>query len=350
MSSSLPPAILTEGLTKTYGRRLGIAGLDLEVLPGEIFGFIGPNGAGKTTTIRLLLDLLHPSSGRAWVLGLDAHRDSVAVRRSTGYLPGEFGLDVRMTGRQLVQYFARLRGMDHLGDAPRLADRLDLDLDLAMGRLSKGNRQKIGLIQALFHRPALLILDEPTGGLDPLVQDSFLQILREARGDGRTVFLSSHILSEVERVCDRVAIIREARLAALETTESLLEKRRKRVTLVFDAPVDPAPFAQLPGVSDVSYQGTTIWLRVRESIDAVVKMGAQHTLLDMSVEHPTLDEVFMQYYEQRQTPDSYGPPPEDRPLPGYGPPPASGTPPALVSPPAHSRQPAHAPEPGGRRS
>ena len=290
-------AILTERLTKRYGRRPGIEDLDLEVLPGEIFGFIGPNGAGKTTTIRLLLDLLHPTGGRAALLGLDAHRDSVAVRRSIGYLPGEFGLDVRMTGRQLLQYFGRLRGMDDLGAAPPLADRLDLDLDLPMGRLSRGNRQKIGLVQALFHRPQLLILDEPTTGLDPLVQDTFLQILREARDEGRTIFLSSHILSEVERVCDRVAIVRAARLAALETTDSLLEKRRKRVTLVFDVPVDPSRFARLPGVSDVLAQGTVVSLRLRDGIDAVVKLAAEHTLLDLRIEHPSLDEVFMGYYE-----------------------------------------------------
>jgi ABC-2 type transport system ATP-binding protein len=293
----MPSAITTEGLTKRYGHRPGIEGLSLEVLQGEIFGFIGPNGAGKTTTIRLLLDLLHPTSGRATVLGLDAHRDSVAVRLSTGYLPGEFGLDVRMSGRQLLHYFARLRGMNGLGDAPQLAAKLGLDLDVPMGRLSRGNRQKIGLVQALFHRPALLILDEPTTGLDPLVQDTFLQLLREARDDGRTVFLSSHVLSEVERLCDRVAIVRGAHLAALETTESLLEKRRKWVTLVFDRPVDAAPFAQLAGVSDVTTQGNFISLRLREGIDGVVKLAAQHTLVDMSVEHPTLDEVFMGYYE-----------------------------------------------------
>ena len=293
-------AILTERLTKRYGYRPGIEGLDLEVFPGEIFGFIGPNGAGKTTTIRLLLDLLHPTAGGARVLGFDAHRESVAVRRSTGYLPGEFGLDVRMTGRQLLRYFARLRGLDHLGEAPRLAERLDLDLDVPMGRLSRGNRQKVGLVQALFHRPALLILDEPTTGLDPLVQDTFLQILREARSEGRTVFLSSHILSEVERVCDRVAIVRAARLAALETTDSLLEKRRKRVTLVFAQPVDAAVFASLPGVSDVVAAGPTISLRLRDGIDAIVKTAARYTLVDLQVEHPSLDEVFMGYYEDRQ--------------------------------------------------
>jgi ABC-2 type transport system ATP-binding protein len=320
----MPPAIWTEQLTKRYGRRLGIEALDLEVVPGEVFGFIGPNGAGKTTTIRLLLDLLHPTSGRATILGLDTHRDSVAVRRSVGYLPGEFGLDVRMTGRQLLAHFARLRGLDGLGDAPQLAARLGLDLEVQMGRLSRGNRQKIGLVQALFHRPALLILDEPTTGLDPLVQDSFLQLLREARDEGRTVFLSSHVLSEVERVCDRVAIVRAAHLATLETTESLLEKRRKRVTLVFDRPVDATPFARLAGVSDVTAQGNSISLRLRDGIDGVVKLAAQHTLLDLTIVHPTLDEVFMGYYEVPYGVTSSPP---------FGPP--SGTlPPAGMFPPA----------------
>ena len=293
-------AITTQGLTKIYGRRLGIEGLDLEVRRGEIFGFIGPNGAGKTTTIRLLLDLLHPTRGRAEVLGLDSHRQTVEVRRSVGYLPGEFGLDVRMTGRQLVSNFARLRGMQDLGSADRLAERLGVDLDLPTGRLSRGNRQKVGLVQALFHEPALAILDEPTTGLDPLVQDTFLQFLREARAEGRTIFLSSHILSEVERVCDRVAIVRGGRLAALETTESLLERRRKRVTLVFAAPVDASAFAALPGVSDIHAQGTTIWMSVGDSIDAIIKLAARYTLLDLNVEHPSLDEVFLGYYDQHQ--------------------------------------------------
>jgi ABC-2 type transport system ATP-binding protein len=293
----MPAAISTDGLTKVYGRRLGIEHLDLEVRPGEIFGFIGPNGAGKTTTIRLLLDLLHPTSGRAQVLGLDSHRQSVDVRRAVGYLPGEFGLEVRATGRQLVRNFARLRGMAGLGAADTLAERLGVDLDLPTGRLSRGNRQKVGLIQALFHQPALAILDEPTTGLDPLVQDTFLQLLREAQAGERTIFLSSHVLSEVEKVCDRVAIVRNGRLAALETTGSLLERRRKRVTLVFAAPVDAAGFAALPGVSDVFVDGNTLWLRVGDGIDAVIKLAARHTLLDLSVEHPSLDEVFLGYYE-----------------------------------------------------
>jgi len=295
----MPPAIRTQGLTKIYGRRLGIEALDLEVAEGEVFGFIGPNGAGKTTTIRLLLDLLRPTRGTAQVLGLDSHRDSVGVRKAVGYLPGEFGLDPRVTARQLIGNFARLRGLVDLGSADRMAERLGVDLDLPTGRLSRGNRQKIGLIQALFHEPALAILDEPTTGLDPLVQDTFLQLLREARSQGRTVFLSSHILSEVERVCDRVAIVRGGRLAALETTQSLLEKRRKRVTLVFASTVDAAAFAALPGVSDVHAQGTTLWMRVSDGVDAVIKLAARYTLVDLNVEHPSLDEVFLGYYDER---------------------------------------------------
>ena len=296
----MQPAVLTERLTKRYGLRIGIDSLDLEIRSGEVFGFIGPNGAGKTTTLRLLLDLIHPTGGRAQVLGLDCHKDSVAIRRSVGYLPGDFGLDTRMTGRDLLGYFGRLRGLSDLGIAPQLAARLGLDLDLPMGRLSRGNRQKVGLVQALFHQPPLLILDEPTTGVDPLVQDTFLQVLREARDEGRTVFLSSHILSEVERVCDRVAIVRGGKLAALETTDSLLEKRRKRVTMTFTAPVEGATFAKLPGVSEVRVDDRTISLRLHDGIDAVVKAAARHTLVDMSVIHPTLDEIFMSYYEEQQ--------------------------------------------------
>jgi ABC-2 type transport system ATP-binding protein len=297
----MPSAVLTEGLTKRYGSRTGIDSLDLEVQQGEVFGFIGPNGAGKTTTIRLLLDLIHPTGGRARVLGLDTHRDSVAIRRSVGYLPGDFGLDTRVTAREQFSYFARIRGLSHLGTAPALAERLGLDLDVPMGRLSRGNRQKIGIVQALFHEPSLLVLDEPTTGLDPLAQDTFLQMLRETRDQGRTVFLSSHILSEVERVCDRVAIVRAGKLAAQETTDSLLEKRRKRVTMLFSKPVPAEAFAKLPGVSDVEVQDNAIRLRLRDGVDQVVKEAARHTLLDLSVVHPSLDEIFMSYYDEAQS-------------------------------------------------
>ncbi len=297
----MPSAVLTEGLTKRYGDRIGIDSLDLEVQQGEVFGFIGPNGAGKTTTIRSLLDLIHPTSGHAKILGMDSRKDGVAIRRTVGYLPGDFGLDPRTTARDFLAYCSRLRGLSDLGDAPVLAERLSLDLDVPMGRLSRGNRQKIGLVQALYHRPSLLILDEPTTGLDPLVQDTFLQVLRETRDQGRTVFLSSHILSEVERVCDRVAIVRGGKLATLETTESLVEKRRKRVTMLFSEPPKASDFAHLPGVSEVDVDGNALRLRLHDGIDAVVKQAARHTLLDMGVVHPSLDEIFMGYYEEEQS-------------------------------------------------
>ena len=296
----MPAAVLTEGLTKRYGNRTGIDSLDLEVHKGEVFGFIGPNGAGKTTTIRLLLDLLHPTSGRAEVLGMDTHKESVAVRRLVGYLPGDFGVDARATGREFLAYSARLRDLPGLGEAPTLAERLSLDLDVPMGRLSRGNRQKIGIVQALFHEPELLILDEPTTGLDPLVQGTFLQMLRETRDEGRTVFLSSHILSEVERVCDRIAIVRAGKLAAMETTESLVEKRRKRVTMLFSEPPSASDFSSLPGVSEIEIEGNALRLRLHDGIDAVVKEAARHTLLDMSVVHPSLDEIFMAYYKEEE--------------------------------------------------
>jgi beta-exotoxin I transport system ATP-binding protein len=197
-------AIRAEHLTKFYGEARGILELDLEVQEGEIFGFLGPNGAGKTTTIRLLLDLIRPSSGRAEVFGLETRRDAVAIRRRIGYLPGDLRLYERLTGRELLDYFGHLRGLDGLGNGPALAERLAVEIDRPVRDLSRGNRQKIGLLQAFMHQPDLLILDEPTSGLDPLIQQVFYDLVREATAEGRTVFLSSHNLAEVQHVADRV--------------------------------------------------------------------------------------------------------------------------------------------------
>jgi ABC-2 type transport system ATP-binding protein len=288
--------ILTEKLTKTYGRNRGIVALDLDIHKGEVFGFLGPNGAGKTTTIRTMLDLLHPTSGRALLFGMDSRRDSVAIRARLGNLPGEFALEDRLTGEELLRFFGRLRGSTDLRYARVLAERLDADLSRPLRQLSRGNKQKIGLIQAMFHRPDLLILDEPTGGLDPLVQEEFVKLMDEWRAEGRSVLLSSHVLSEVERVCDRVGIIREGELAALETTESLISKRFRRMKLTFAQPVDPAPFAALPGTSDVSSIGSTVSLVVRSGLDSVIKLAARYVLVDLDFERPSLEEVFLTYY------------------------------------------------------
>ena len=289
-------AIETEKLTKTYGRSRGIRYVDLAVEEGEVFGFLGPNGAGKTTTVRTLLGFLRPTGGRAWVFGMDTRKKSVEIRARVGNLPGEFALEDRMTGEELLRFFARLRGGRDLGYARELAERLEADLGRPMRRLSRGNKQKIGLIQAMFHRPPLLILDEPTGGLDPLVQEEFLEIVGEVRAEGRTVFLSSHVLSDVERICDRVGIIREGRLVTVEPTDELVDKAFRHVSLTFDRPVDPEPFAALPGVRDLEANGASLSFTLYDNLDEVIKLAARNRLVNMEYEHPSLEEVFLTYY------------------------------------------------------
>jgi ABC-2 type transport system ATP-binding protein len=283
-------------LTKSYADARGIDGVSFEVEEGEVFGFLGPNGAGKTTTIRTLLDFLRADSGTASVLGLDSRRDSAAIRARTGNLPGDFGYDPRWTGRGLLQLLAAIRGMDGLGRAAELAERFDADLSRPLGDLSRGNRQKIGLVQALFHNPELAFLDEPTGGLDPLMQEQFLALLVEERANGRTVFLSSHDLAEVERVCDRVAIIREGRIAAIERVSALTEKGFRHVQIEFREPVSPAEFEALPGVGEVTVEASTLKFRTTGDLDAVVKAAARHTVVDLQIAHPTLEEAFITYY------------------------------------------------------
>jgi beta-exotoxin I transport system ATP-binding protein len=292
--------IETHDLTKRYAANRGISNVNLTVSQGEVFGFLGPNGAGKTTTIRTLLDFLHPTSGRALLFGLDSQRDSVAIRARLGILPTEFTLDDRLTGDDLLRLFARLRGVRNLAYARELAGRLDADLRRPMRRLSRGNKQKIGLIAALFHRPELLILDEPTGGLDPLVQEEFLAIVGETKAEGRTIFLSSHILPEVERVCDRVAIIRDGEIVAVETVAGLLNRKLRHLTLTFDAPVDASPFAALPGIDGVQRDGPTIRLTLNDGqqLDRVIKLAAAHTLVDLRLDHPSLEENFLSYYDR----------------------------------------------------
>ncbi len=292
-------AIQTEKLTKAYGRKArGIEDVDLAVEEGEVFGFLGPNGAGKTTTVRTLLGFLKPTGGRGEVFGLDIRKESVEIRANVGNLPGEFALEDKMTGERLLKYFARLRGVKDLGYAHELSERFGAELHRPMRRLSRGNKQKIGLVQAMFHRPPLLMLDEPTGGLDPLVQEEFLDIIEEVKAEGRTVFFSSHNLAEVERVCDRVGIIRGGRLAAVETTETLIDKSFRHVVLTFAQDVDPKPFGALAGVRDLKGDGRRISFTLYDDLDEMVKLAAGHTLLNMEYERPSLEEVFLTYYER----------------------------------------------------
>jgi ABC-2 type transport system ATP-binding protein len=288
--------IETAALTKRYGKARGIEDITMTVAPGEVFGFLGPNGAGKTTLIRTLLDLQRPTSGTARVFGLDSRRDSIAIHARLGNLPGDFTLDTKLTGGDLLRYCAAVRGMPDLGAAPELAERFEANLDRPTGTLSKGNRQKIGIVQALFHRPELLILDEPTSGLDPLMQEEFLAVLGEHRDRGGTIFLSSHDLDEVERICDRVAIIREGRLAAVEEVAEMRRRSYHRVAIEFAEPADPAPFAQIPGASDLQVDGRRLTFRVSGSLDAVVKAAARHTVVDIELVEPTLEEMFLTYY------------------------------------------------------
>ena len=292
-------AIETEKLTKSYGRKArGIEEVDLAVEEGEVFGFLGPNGAGKTTMVRTLLGFLRPTGGRGEVFGLDIRKDSVEVRARVGNLPGEFALEDKMTGEGLLRFFARLRGVKDLGYARELAERLGAELHRPMRRLSRGNKQKIGLVQAMFHRPPLLILDEPTGGLDPLVQEEFLDIIEEVKAEGRTVFFSSHNLAEVERVCDRVGIIRGGRLVAEETTDTLIDKSFRHVVLTFAEDVDPEPFEALSGVKDLRAGGNRLAFTLYDDLDEMVKVTARYELLNMEYERPSLEEVFLTYYER----------------------------------------------------
>ena len=288
--------IQTEKLTKSYGSHRGIEDVDLTVGEGEAFGFLGPNGAGKTTTIRTLLDHLRPTSGRALVFGIETTVDPVAIHRRVGYLPGEFTLYDKLTGGQTIEYFSNLRGGVDGAYQASLVDRLDIDPSRKFREYSKGNKQKIGLVVALQHRPDLLMLDEPTSGLDPLVQQTFYEIIREAKAEGRTIFLSSHILSEVEKTCDRVAIIREGRLIKVDRVEALRDLAHHQVELRFAGEVPMGAFAAIPGVSDVIAEEHVLRLRVSGPITPVVREAARYDLLDFVSREPSLEETFLAMY------------------------------------------------------
>ena len=291
-------AIRTVGLTKRFGSARGVDDVDLEVHPGEIFGFLGPNGAGKTTTIRVLLDHLRPNEGSAQVFGLDCHRDAVEVHRRIGYLPGDLALYERLTARAHLEWLAALRGLDVTIRRDELVERFGLELDRPIKELSKGNRQKVGLVQAFMHDPDLLILDEPTGGLDPLMQDEFQRLVQECARAGTTVFLSSHSLDEVQHVAHRVGIIREGVLATVSSVEELQDRAVRRVAIRFAEPVTPEAFAALGGVGEVAVDlaGTRLRFGVTGSLDAVVKAAARYRVVDLLSEPADLDEIFLSFY------------------------------------------------------
>jgi len=294
---SEPPAIHTSALSKDFGEGRGLFDLDLEVERGEIFGFLGPNGAGKSTTMKLLLDLIAPTAGSATLLGLDSRRDGLAVRRRIGYLPGDFALYPRLTGADVLDYLASLRGGVDERLRDELAERFRAELDRPVRELSTGNRQKLGLIQAFMHEPELLILDEPIAGLDPLVQQSFHALLGEVAAQGRTVFLSSHTLSEVERVAQRVAILRQGRLVVVDSLENLRAIAVRKLEIEFAGPAPPVDeLRALPGVREVTAEGGHLVVAHEGSVDPLVKAIARYEVRSLRTREDDLEEIFLGYY------------------------------------------------------
>lgn len=289
-------AIELNGLTKTYGSSRGLVELSLSVERGEVFGYLGPNGAGKSTTIRLLLDLIRPTGGSARVLGLDPRADAVALHERIGYLAGDFVAPGRQKVGAALRFLAALRGGVGADRIDALCERLELDQSKQISALSKGNRQKVGLVQAFMHEPELLILDEPTSGLDPLAQQIFLDMVAEAAAGGQTVFMSSHIMSEVEAVAGRVAIIREGRLVALDTVAGLRAGAVRDVEVTFTGPVDTSAFTGLAGVADMRIEGSTLRCQVTGSPDALLRALAGHHVAGLLVTEPALEDLFHSYY------------------------------------------------------
>ncbi|MGB6057898.1 MAG: ABC transporter ATP-binding protein [Microthrixaceae bacterium] len=289
-------AIATDRLTKKYRQVAAVDAVDLEVHTAEVFGFLGPNGAGKSTTIRCLLDLAHPSSGTATILGMDSRRDSIAIRRRTGFLPGDLALYPNLTGKEVIDYFAKLRGGVDTAAIRTLAERFDADLSRRCGDYSSGNRQKVGLIQAFMHRPELVILDEPSTGLDPLVQEELHHLILETRSEGRTVFLSSHVLSEVDRVADRVGIIRHGRLIEVASMDDLKSKAIRRLDLEFGSEVDAAPLRNVDGVREVTGAGRHFSVAYEGSVDRVLATAMSMGIVNLQSRDAGLEEIFLGYY------------------------------------------------------
>jgi ABC-2 type transport system ATP-binding protein len=291
-------------LTRSYGSSRGIIDVTFEIAEGEVFGFLGPNGAGKTTTMRVLMGLLRPTAGFAIIGGLDCWRHSTKVKHLVGYLPGEFSFDPELTGAHIIAYLGHLRGVVNQGYVRQLAERLGLDPSKRYRDYSRGNKQKVGLVQAFMHKPRLLILDEPTNGLDPLNQQEFYTMLAEVHADGRTIFLSSHNLPEVEHTCERVGIIREGKLVTVDEVAALKQIKQHDVDLSFAGPASPEWFTHLPGVSNVQ-QGLSqreVRLAVRGELREVIKIAAEHDATNIVTHEPSLEEIFLRFYEPERSP------------------------------------------------
>ncbi len=299
----MTPAIELTRLRKQYGRRMAVDSLDLRIEPGTVFGLIGPNGAGKTTTLRMILDIIRPTAGDIRVLGEDPRRGGPALRRRIGFIPGELRLDGRMTGRRLLDFYAEVSGPVNSGMISSLADRLGLDLNRPVRTLSKGNKQKLGIVQAFMHEPPLLVLDEPTSGLDPLVQREFLRLVTDARERGQTVLLSSHVLSEIQQTADAVAVLSQGKVVAEGDVASLRlgAIRRVRAGLAMaDESTISEQLRALPQVSELDVRSSADAVRVSATvegdIDPLVKVLAQHRVIDLAVEEPDLEESVLRLY------------------------------------------------------
>ena len=289
----------TQGLTVYYGKHRGIVDVDLSVEQGEVFGFLGPNGAGKTTTQRVLMDVIRPTAGTATVFGKDSQKDGVSIRKRIGYLPGELSLYPNMTGRNFLRMIGSLQEKEIEPEyRQELYQRLDLDANRKMKEYSQGNKQKIGIVAAFMGKPDLLVLDEPTSGLDPLVQQVVMDLVREAKNDGRTVFFSSHILPEVEAVCDRVGIIREGVLVKTERVETLTKRQFKRVHFEFQN-LPPADVFAFDGVTETGRDGQTVMLEVRGGFQRVLETAMPYGIEDIDTPPVTLEEIFLEFYDRQ---------------------------------------------------
>lgn len=291
-------AIRTDGLIKNYGSVRALRGVDLEVRKGEIFGFLGPNGAGKTTTIRCMLDLIRPQGGSISILGINPQVDPVSVRSRVGYLPGELSMESNLKVENQLRYYADLRSNNlDWNYVKELAERIELDLNLAIKNLSKGNKQKVGVVQTLMSRPELVLMDEPTSGLDPLMQQEVYRLLREAQSEGTTVFFSSHIINEVEALADRVAIIREGVIIEEAEPSQLVTMEMRHVRVRFGSAIDATDLSKVEGVTLLTQSDGIVTFRVEGEMDGLIKGLAAYPVSDLAVERTSLEEVFLRYYQ-----------------------------------------------------